>query len=99
MIYINAFNKTCPINEVRCIRNNIKQSVKVINFDHLYKLWSEHPKVTNNGNAQYFLQRIKNNIPFVDKSTIGIYGTMEYMFRVSFMLSKTDIMDYYDVKH
>ena len=41
------FNKMCQNKEIRCLRNNVYQTQKVENLNHLINLWVNHPIFIN----------------------------------------------------
>lgn len=99
-LIILEFDSLCKKHEVRCLRNNIYQSIVVKDFNHLAELWLTHPRYYFDGkiyckdplllikSLRYIFREIKRQ-----NSEKGKFNTYEFLFTIYVDYSEKEIID------
>jgi len=86
------FNNLCKMHHVRCLRNNIYQSIHVKDFNHLFELWTNHKHGPCGDytllirSLRYILIKDKN---FLNNRLLNTYG---YMFNITVDVSEENLI-------
>lgn len=81
------FNYICDNYEVRCLRNNIYETVKVNDFKHLVELWRNHPRCFNENDYNQNPNKLLFSIRYIfreieRRGIIGRFNTNAYLFTI-----------------
>lgn len=86
------FDNLCKNHHVRCLRNNIYQSIHVQDFKHLLELWTTHPYFVGDytlliKSLRYILIKEKS---FLTGRLLSTYG---YLFWLTVDMSESELIE------
>jgi hypothetical protein len=88
------FNMLCKKYEVRCLRNNIYQSVIVRDFDHLAELWKTNPRSDNYcKDPIWLLKSLRYILKKQNQYPIGKFNTYEYLFTIYIGMNEQEVIE------